>query len=201
MPLLVKERMSKTFVLLEGTLAPSEARKQLSTGGYGIILDPNGMPAVLVVAEDLEQAAERGAPSLLHPFAGLPPTVIVGSDIELQDLIQSGTLTLFDLGARGAVVLGDKGVVGVLPTEVVDEYLGGGEYELPTRTMGPSAAIGDTELAGSHQTPLGTVVCVALVDTHPCGYRNKVVFLDEAHMPRCQNPDLPPHTLEIISKQ
>lgn len=194
---LIRERMTDAFVLLPGILKPSEATEQLAAGYYGVILDRDDTPVALIVFEDLKRATTRGAPSLLGPAAGLPPTVIAGGEVQMETLVESGALTLFDVGAQGAVVLDDEGVVGVLPVEVVEEYLGTGEYELPTKTMGPSAAIGDTGLGGAHQTPLGSVVCIALVETKRCGYVNKLAFLDEAHMPMCQNPDLSPHKLDI----
>jgi hypothetical protein len=191
MGILVKERMTTTFDLLPESLTPAEAGSRLTAGNYGVVLDKNGAPAALVVAKDLEQAASHGAPSLLHPSAGLPPTVIVGGEVEMQIFAESGAMTLFDVGVRGAVVLGDEGVVGVLPVEAVDEYLGSGEYELPTKTMGPSASVGDTGLGGAHQTPLGRVTCAA------CGFVNTVFFLDKEHLPTCQNPGRPTHTLSL----
>ena len=213
MSTLIRERMTDAFVLLAGTLAPSEAREQLAAGDYGVVLDQDDTPAALIVAQDLEQAASRSAPSLLDSTASLPPTVIVGSELQMQDLVESGALTLFDVGARGAVVLGDEGVVGVLPVAVVDKYLGSGEYELPTKPQGPTAAISGTGLGGTHQSPLASVMCVALVDLAgnivlepaevvcvSCGHINRLAFLDKEHMPMCQNPDLPSHTLKIASR-
>jgi len=183
--------MTTAFALMAGTVAPAEAREQLAAGNYGVVLDQSGTPMALVVVEDLERAVSRGAPSLLHPSANLPPTVVVGSEVQMQQLVESGAMTLFDAGAPGAVVLGDEGVIGVLPVEAVDEYLGGGEYELPTRTMGPSAKAGDTGLGGSHQTPVGKVTCAE------CGFVNTLSFLDEENLPDCQNPEKPTHTLRL----
>jgi hypothetical protein len=87
--------------------------------------------------------------------------------------------------------MSDEGVVGVLPVEAVEEYLGSGEYELPTKTMGPSASAGDTGLGGSHQTPFGMVTCAE------CGFSNTLAFVDEEHLPDCQNPEKPTHTLKL----
>jgi hypothetical protein len=210
MKTLVRERTKENFDLVTGTLSPSEARKQLAIGNYGVVLDQDGAPVALVVAEDLEQAANKGMPSLLSSLAGLPATVIVGSEVEMQKLADSEALTLFDVGARGAVVLDDEGVVGILPVETIDEYLGSGEYKPAPETMGPSAKAADTGLGGSHQSPSGRVTCAADVvlggdvkldlgkpTCVKCGYTNEIFFLDENNLPACQNPDLPSHTLKL----
>jgi hypothetical protein len=198
---LVRERTMDAFVLLEGTLSPSEARKRLAPGSYGVVLDKQDNPIALIVVEDLEQAASHDVASLLDSEASLSPAVVVGSEIQMQELVESGAMTVFDIGAQGAVVLGDEGVVGVLPVEAIEEYLGSGEYKLPTREMGPSAVSGDANLGGEHQTPLGKMLCTALVDSERCNYINEMVFLDKDHMPICQNPNLPSHTLQVAHRE
>jgi hypothetical protein len=198
---LVREHTTDAFVLLKGTLSTSEARKQLAQGSYGVVLDKQDDPIALIVAEDLEQAASCDVASLFDFETGLSPVVVVGSEIQMQELVESGAMTMFDIGARGAVVLGDEGVVGVLLVETIDDYLGGGEYKLPAQEMGPSAVSGDADLGGGHQTPLGRVLCTALVDSERCNYINKVAFLDEDHMPTCQNPGLPSHTLQVAHRE
>ena len=153
-----------------------------------------------VSPEDLEEAGRHGAPSLLSPLTGLPATLVVGSEVEMQRLADSEALTLFDIGALGAVVVDDEGVAGILPIEAVDEYLGSGAYKPAPEVMGPTAKGGDTGLGGKHQTPEGFVICVATVDDALCGHVNKVAFLDKNHLPICQNPNLQSHTLQITSK-
>jgi hypothetical protein len=200
MSIVVRERMSKSFVLLPGTLAPPDALQQLEAAQYGVVLDPSGAPVGLVLAEDLKEASRHGAPSLLSPLACLPATLVVGSEVEMQRLADSEALTLFDIGALGAVVVDDEGVAGILPIETVDEYLGSGAYKPAPEVMGPTAKGGDAGLGGKHQTPEGFVICVATVDDAPCGHVNKVAFLDKNHLPVCQNPNLQSHTLQITSK-
>jgi hypothetical protein len=191
MRILIKERITRNFDILTGELTPSEAREQLAAGNYGIILDQDGVVVALIAAEDLEQAAGCGAPSLLSPLAGLPPTVLVGSEIEMQELADSEAMTLFDASARGAVVFDDEGrIVGILPVETVDEYLGGGEYMPSHETMGPSASV-DAGLGGPHQTSLGKAICAE------CGFVNTLTYLDREHLPVCQNPGKPTHTLKL----
>lgn len=188
---LVKERMTRTFDIIPETLTPAEASSKLTAGNYGVILDSYGTPIALVVAKDLEQAVNRGVPSLRHPSASLPPIIIIGSEIEMQMLAESKALTMFDVGARGAVVVGDKEVVGVLPVEVVDKYMGSGEYKPLNKTKGLFASKGDTGLGGRFQTPRGKVRCLE------CGFVNTVDFIDENNLPTCQNQEEPPHTLRF----
>jgi hypothetical protein len=186
---LVKDYMLSTFALLPGSLSPADARASLPADTYGVILDAQGEACGLVTADDLAAVAQRDAPTLLHPAAGLHPVVVIGGAWDMHTLVESDVMPLFDLGARGAIVLDDAGIVGVLPVAVVDTYLGSGAYELPTTTMGPSAKGGDASLAGAFQTPRGKLVCAV------CGYSNTVAFFDEEYPPLCQNTEVPEHRL------
>ena len=134
---------------------------------------------------------------LLHPLAGLAPIVIVGEQIEMQKLVESDSITLFNAGARGAIVTDDEGIVGVLPSQIIDDFLGSGESLPPINTMNYSFLTGDSSLAGRYRTPKGYVQCVAVIDSFPCGYTNNVVFFDASKLPRCKNPSLPEHTLTL----
>ena len=179
--------MKKTFDLLPDTLTPAEANAQLKPGNYGVVLNSNGMPMAMIKPDDLSRADSLGAPSLHHPLAGLPPTIIIGSEIEMHILVGSKPFTLFNIGARGAVVLEDEKVVGVLPVDIVGKYFG---RSLP-KSMRMSASPVDAGLAGPPQPPRGIIIC------HECGFRNEVIFIDENNLPICQNPDKPRHTLEL----
>ncbi|HEY9613123.1 hypothetical protein, partial [Allocoleopsis sp.] len=115
---------------------------------------------------------------------------------KMQDLAKRGVETLFKVGARGAIALDDEEqVVGVLPVETLNQYLDSAPVE-QTQTIGElalSGAAGDTGLAGSHQLPVGTVICAE----PGCGYPNKVPFLDPDYLPTCKNPTPPRHTLKL----
>lgn len=186
---LVKEETSTAFVLLATELSVAQARKQLKGGQYGIVLDHEQNPIALITIEDLADPA----PSLLD--AKLPPAVIVGSDMSIQQLADSDLITFFDLGTHGAIVLAESGeVAGVLPIEAVDAYLGSGSYESLSGTrIGPSASAADAALGGRIKPPKGKVVCAK------CKYVNTVSYLDEEYLPLCQNPDpsVEPHQLAL----
>lgn len=186
---LLKEESSTAFVLLSTELSVTQARSQLKPGQYGIVLDYEQAPIALVTIEDLADPAS----SLLD--AKLSPAVIVGSDMSIQQLADSDLITLFDLGAHGAIVLAESGgVAGVLPVEAVDAYLSSGSYESISDTrIGPSASAADAELGGGITTPKGKVVCAK------CKYINTISYVDEDYLPPCQNPDpsVEPHTLAL----
>jgi hypothetical protein len=189
---LINECMTTAFAVLHGHLTPTQARAQLAAGHYGVVLDEDGMPRALVVTEDLVRAAANEAPALLTSAASLPPTILVGSAVSMQEFVESGPMTLFNVEAHGAVVMDETGVVGVLPAAVVDAYLGSGEYTPPSTARGESVRGGTaTRLGGAYLTPRGTIICAA------CGFINTVDFLDETHLPLCQNEQQPPHTLQL----
>jgi hypothetical protein len=186
----INECMTTAFAILPGHLTPTQARVQLAAGLYGVVMDEEGVPLALVVTEDLVRAADNGAPALLTPAASLPPSILVGSAVSMQEFGDSGATTLFDIGAHGAVVTDDTGVAGVLPVAVVDAYLGSGEYTPPSTARGESGGGGTaTRLGGSFQTPVGTIVCTQ------CGFINTVHFI--VNLPLCQNTQQPSHTLQL----
>ena len=187
----VKNFMKTTFDILPDTLTPVEANAQLKPGNYGVVLDTNGMPVSVIKSDELNKIESRGAPSLNHPQACLPPTIITDSEIEMHILVGSKTFALFNIGARDAVVLEDKKVVGVLPVDIMGKYLGSGEFKSLPKSMRMSASPVDTSLGGLPQPLLGIITC------QECGYRNKVIFIDEKNLPTCQNPDKPHHTLKL----
>ncbi|MCC3499427.1 MAG: hypothetical protein JGK38_22985 [Microcoleus sp. PH2017_15_JOR_U_A] len=186
----------RTIQSLSGSMQPTEAiaALQAANASHGVVIDEQGVPAALVVAEDLEQATSRGAPFLLHPLSTLPPVVIVGSKASMQDLvIRDTTLKSFIAGARGAVVLGDEGIFGIVPIRTIKQFQGTSQVQVGGGTLGLSARMGDMVLAGERTTPLCRVMCAE------CGFINELLFLDRRNLPPCQNTDtnVPPHTLKL----
>ncbi|MEW6494542.1 MAG: hypothetical protein AB1589_18795 [Cyanobacteriota bacterium] len=187
----IKDYITQDFDLLDGNLAPTKAIDELKKN-YGVVVDQEKNPQALVVAEDLERAANRGASSLLHPKSGLPPTVLVGCQVKMQDLADPATMTLFKVGARGAIALDDEGnIVGVLPVEALNQYLDNTPVQRTISELAPSGGGGDTGLPGALQLPNGIVICTQ------CGHPNNVPFLDPEFLPRCKNPNQPPHTIKL----
>ena len=187
---LVKDRMIKTFTTLPETLSPAEAGSRLQPGTFGVVLDKYGQPIALVTAGDVKKAADSGAPRLDHPSAGLPPAIITDSEVKIQTLIRSDVMTLFDIGARCAVVMENNEVTGVLQADAITDYIGRGEIS-PVRAKKGYAAVVDAGLGGSHQVPLGRIRCFE------CGFVNTVSFIDENNLPPCKNPNLSSHTLAL----
>jgi hypothetical protein len=181
--------MTGNFRLLNQTLTLTQAVAEMSGQTYGVVQDEQKTIA-LVVAEDLDQAASRGVSSILDLLSGIPPSVIVGCEIEMQELANSPAMTFFDVGAKGAIVVGNEGVVGVLPGEFVYDYINSDEYQPPVAVLG-DAHPGDAMLGGDFQTPSGIVICAA----PGCNYSNKLADFDPDYPPNCQNPSPPQHQL------
>lgn len=208
----VEELMSPDFQLLPASLSPSAAASQLAAGLYGVVVGPDGAPVSLVEAEDLSRAALLGGETLGAPNVALPPTVVVGRAVELEQLSRPIVARFYGLGSRGAVVLGDGGeVVGVLGLDSLllqqadpegdtplcfdfsNGYLGSWaspEVLLTASAIGAGGGAAGA-LGGAHTTPYGKVKC------RSCGFDNSVAFLDNAHLPPCRNPAEPPHPLGL----
>lgn len=191
----IKEYMIKNFKIINTNLALPQAIEELSGETYGVLQDDK-KPLGLILIDDLQQAVSNSVASLLDLLKSLPPSVIVGCEIEMQQLTNSSVMTLFDVGARGAIVLGNKGVIGVLPIEVIDDFIASGEYKPLENVLGDdntTRGAADGILGGDYQTPAGTKVCA-----YPgCGYSNILADFDRDYPPQCKNPNLPPHLLKL----
>lgn len=203
----VEKYITKNIQFLSGDLSPAEGLAQLQNDCYGVIQDVQGRPIALVIPEDLQKVASEGVPSLLQAKASLPPTIVIGCAVEMQDFADSKAkrVLLREADARGAVVLNDEGVIGVLPVQAFRDYLKT-EYQLLGGELGLSAYITDTELAGSHKQTTWMEICTE------CWYVNefnekqwtqlkRIVQNPDSQvrqqLPNCQNPDQPPHPLKL----
>lgn len=210
--MLVEECMSSNFKLLPASLSPTAAALKLAPGVYGVVVGEDGAPVSLITAEDLRRAALLGGATLGEPEVMFPPTVVVGRSVKLSQLRKPLLVRFFGLGSHGAVVVGDSDkVVGVLGFDVLlltpleeeeesDAYWAN-YFQLTNNYFATFSTINEVELGavlvgvsalgGSHTTPYGKVKCRA------CGYDNTVPFLDDAHLPACQNPAIPAHPLGV----
>ena len=184
--------MSTRFCEFTAPIAPSAALKEMRARGadYGIVFDNNGSPALLLTEEDFSQAKAAGAHAIPHPLAKVPPTIVVPEEFTLEEILADPAVTLLEHGARGAIVARKNKVVGVVGADVFMRALGSVSLGAGGREM--VFQIPDSQLAGRHQQGgFGKVPC------RKCGYLNQVRFLDKDHLPKCQNPEPPKHTLEV----
>ncbi len=203
----VEKYITNNFQFLSGNLSPEEGLAKLQDNCYGVIQDVQGRPIALVIPEDLQKAASERVPSLLQAKAIVPPTIVVGCAVKMQDFANSKAkrVLLRKPNARGAVVLNDEGVIGVLPVQAFRDYLRT-EYQLLGGELGLSANITDTELAGSLKQTTWMEICTE------CWYVNefnekqwtklkRIVQNPDSQvrqqLPNCQNPDEPPHPLKL----
>jgi hypothetical protein len=190
----------RTIKILSGNMQPTEAiaALQAANASHGVVIDEQGVPAALVVAEDLEQAASQGAPFLLHSLSTLPPVVIVSSQASMQDLVTKTLTFIADAELRGAVVLdNNEGIFGIVPIETIRQFEGYFEIEsFQSGSVQITCSIGDGKLAGDSPIPPSCKVMCA-----ECGFDNKLSFLDRRNLPLCQNTDtnVPSHTLKLSS--
>ena len=137
--------------------------------------------------------AGHGPVAVAEGAGAFRPAVVIGAEVRLADLVTTDGVSLLDLDSYGLVVAdADDTVVGVVPGEVLDAYLGAGQAARP-RPMGPLESAAGGQLHGSHTTPAAVVMCAAPGCNHP----NPLAFFDRRHPPACANPDQPPHLLAV----
>jgi hypothetical protein len=181
--------MLNTWQSLADSLTVNDALAKLADTEFGVVFDRTGVPVAVVNAAALTSVQQDDPSNLADPKAALSLSVITGSEISMDELLQSGAGTHLLVGdSLGAVVIGeDDGIVGILPAKHLKEYLAGPgrALALDVRRAAPGMDAGDTSLSGSRTTPVGLIRCAM------CGFINKVAFYDSEHPPRCANPQ--PH--------
>jgi hypothetical protein len=191
MPTLVKARMVTSFKTLSAMMSPSDARQQLGPNSWGVIVDTNSVPLALIQDKDLDSAPVSSAVTLRDILGALPPPVIVGGEVTMQEFANSKDAQSFASGIRGAIVTGDKGIAGVLTAQALDAFRRSGEYQLPDSGLGHSGRSDDSSTGSSPQAPVMRVTCST------CGYINQGFFPDLWNLPDCQNTQGPSHKLTI----
>lgn len=203
----INKYITTNFQFLSDNLNPAEGLAQLQDDCYGVIQNVQKRPIALVIAEDLQKAASEGVPSLLQTKAILPTTIVVGCAVEMQDFADSKAkrVLLREADARGAVVLNDEGVIGVLPVQAFRNYLKR-EYELLGGELGSGSSVGDTILFGPLMPPIYLEIC------RQCWHINKFNQDEwqqlerlrhnpdpnlQQQLPMCQNRDVPSHPLKL----
>lgn len=180
----VKDLMLDRFSRLAVSLSPSEALQKIVADALGVVVDAAGNPVSLVSIADLIHANRAGANDLNDPKAELPPTIVVGSAIQMKKLAQSNLVTLSSLGANGAIVLGGPNIViGVLSFDSITLRL----FDAKRATLAKAAST----LPGDPTTPQAMLRC------KQCNFINKINFIDHNNLPDCQNPVPPQHTLKL----
>jgi hypothetical protein len=153
-------------------------------------LDEHSKPVALVTVDDLKQAANQGASSLLDTKVGFPPTITVGCQVDMQDLVTWKDLIEWYEKIRGVIVIDDSGVFGILAVTTVRNYLKSNylknrDYELRGDRSG---AAGASSLSGSRQPSKMVSKCSV------CQCEGEFFFFDYHNPPDCKNPkNLKPH--------
>ncbi len=174
----ISKDITNNFQLLAGNLTLLEAMAELVTDNYGVILDKGLKPVALVIVDDLRQAVNQGANSLLDVKSGFPPTIVIDSPVYIQDLLKWEELMEPYEKSRGVIIIDDNKIVGVLAVTTVRKYLNNRDYHLRGNTI-PS----DIKLSGEYQLSWCSIRC------EKCGFLNTLDYFDRKKLPSCQNPD------------
>lgn len=180
----VKDLMLDRFSQLPASLSPSDALGKMLSDSLGVVVDASGNPLALVTVADLLRAEQSQIANLEAPEADFPPTIVVGSGIEMTELAKSNLLRLSSLGANGAIVLGGPtSIIGILSFDSIILRA----FAADRTTLSKAA----TALPGDPTTPQGILKCKG------CSYLNKIDFIDYNNLPFCENPAPPKHTLKV----
>ncbi len=163
----IEKHMTENFQLLSGNLSPAEAIAQLQEGYYGIAIDDNEKPFAIFLPEDLQKVDGIGAVSLLNAKVSLPPTIVVGCSVEMEEFASSSAkrVLIREKEARGAIVIDDSKPVGVLTIPQFQAYLGSGEYVIGGGELGDSVKgnivnnLGLSTLWGQHRQTTWVEIC------------------------------------------
>jgi hypothetical protein len=191
----LKSFMTPRFSVLEESSSIDEARSKFANADYLVLTDGRGAPLTVITARDLPPRKRREFISLKESMAKLPPTVIIGCDRDASSIAESPTEYLFKNKTRGAILMGDKGVEGVLPVAVMKAYLEGLKTTIPgggfqVKGFNIAAAAG---LGGRRRPPAVPRTCTK------CGYLASYPYILKTTI--CKNPDTTvepqpyPHTL------
>lgn len=117
----LKELMSEKFSLVGESASIAEARAKLSTDDYLVVTTDEGLPVTVITEADLP-ATGRG--KLKTHISTLPVTVIMGCDLDISTLTAApAAKCLLRKGMRGATLLDEQGVVGVLPAKAIRSHI------------------------------------------------------------------------------
>ena len=217
--MLLKESMTENFSLIGEWSSIDEARAELSGTDYLVVNSMEGLPLTVITKDDLSGDLHG---KLTECIPNLPPTIIVGCDLDISSIKEAPINYLLQKKTRGAVLLDKTGLVGVVPVQIMMPFF----ESASVSTAGPSSwykrffkertikfnfgAYGDPRwvggspirrmrvatagtLGGNRVTPVVPRVC------KKCGWKDFYAFI----LPTtdCKNPDTKvqpqpwPHTL------
>lgn len=179
---------------IEREVTLDQAAVRLAGRRWGVVINAAGKPVGLVEAEYLQACARAGAESLDDPVVGVAPAVVVDGSLTLDAFTDSEAVSLLDVGAPGLVVMSEAGLIGIVPAQILDDFLADRYGSLPSRTQGVHGTA-DAILPGLPQTGLAVLTC-----RRPgCGVETVIAFYDPQRPPRCANPELPPHPIQLAA--
>ena len=138
-----------------------------------VLMDERGRPVGLLTGAEASDAATNPDRQVSHLLRYLAPIVVVRPTASLRHLMRSAASTALSLGARGAVVMDEGELLGVITAAALAGYLTD-EYQRELRLMGTSP------LGGDIVTPLLIMHCKRY------GHRNELTFYDRHKPPNCQ---------------
>ncbi|KJK52612.1 hypothetical protein [Streptomyces sp. NRRL F-4428] len=175
------------MTLDELPLAPVSTRPDAATDGYVVTLDAAGVPTGLGVAAPPGTPPAGTAAPTSAAGGSLPPAVLLPAHLTLDELLTGEAVTLLPLNPFGAVVIGPRGVLGVLEHPTIARHAAG-VHVPPGRTRSDLAHPEDGVLPGAVGVPVARVLC-------RCGRLNQVTLYDPDYPPACTG-DESAHPLE-----
>lgn len=186
---MIRQRIQMNYVRLSATDKLEKAREALK-GQFGVIVDDEQKPVTMVSPTDLERIDAPGNVPLHELFAQLPPGLVTAANANLDDFVNGLEITALDIGARGVMVYDETGLVGILASQTIDQYIAE-EY----KPVGQIRAIKSlVSLAGDIVTKPIIMYCTDY------NHRNELEYFDPDNPPECQVSEPETHPVRRLGE-
>lgn len=116
----LRELMTESFSLIGESESIDEARSKLAGNDYLVVTSDEGLPLTVITMADVPNNLQG---TLRERIRKLPPTVLIGCELDVSTIYDAPTTYLFKRKSRGAALLSDEGLVGIVPEEAIRSYL------------------------------------------------------------------------------
>jgi CBS domain-containing protein len=201
---LVKDWMSSDFKIIRDDMSPPDAIALLAGDSYGVVENASQQMIGLVTASELEGAIAANKTSLVPDIVTSPQLLKVGSELEMQTVVNSPLLKTLVQETKVALVIDDaNSIIGLLTADAIRQFIHSGASQQKGTVLGNDSNpyVPGTQLEGAY-SPL-TAVCICF----ECWHDNTLSADQWAALkatspeprPICQNPDpgVPQHLLKL----
>lgn len=183
---MIGNRMSDGFITLHLEDAVGTAQSVLAENPNLIaVLYDEDQPVTIVTVEDLERVHAPADRRLVDIAGRLPPGVVALATDKMEHFVHRDEFSTFTAGARGAMVLDEDRLVGVLTQATITQYLR--DEFIPAGEM--KGLPSDTRLPG------GIVDKPIIIYCEQFNHRNELKYYNRRKPPECAVKQPAPHPI------